>query len=57
MKKIYCLDCNKYKKFLNPKISYVFDKALVLFIIFSKCGYNNNKIFKEGERTEIGKLV
>ena len=36
MKKIYCVICGKYKKFKNPKTSYIFEKALIIFIICSK---------------------
>ena len=31
-KKIYYVKCNKYGKFKNSKISYIFDKTLVLFL-------------------------
>ena len=48
IKKIYCIKCNKYEKFKNPKTSYSFDNALVLSIIFHKCGSNDKKIFKWG---------
>ena len=44
MKEIYCIICNEYKKFKNPKISYIFEKTLVLFIICGKCGNEDNKI-------------
>ena len=47
MKKIFCIKCNKYTKFKNPKISYIFNETLVPSIICSKIGNNNNKIFKE----------
>ena len=30
---IYCIKCNKYRKFKNPKISCIFYKAVVLYII------------------------
>ena len=36
MKKIYCIICGKYKKFKNPKTSYIFEKILIIFIICSK---------------------
>ena len=52
MKKIYCIICGKYKKFLNPKISYIFDKTLFLSIIYSKCGIEDKKILKEEESVE-----
>ena len=37
MKKIYCVICGKYREFEKPKISYIFEKTLVLSIICSKC--------------------
>ena len=35
MKTIYCINCNKYRKFENPETGYIFDKILVisLFLI------------------------
>ena len=45
MKKIYCVVFGKYKKVKNPKISYIFEKTLVLSIICSKCGSKDKKIF------------
>ena len=46
MKKIYCVVCGKYKKFKNPKISYIFQKKkLVLGVICNK----DENIFKEEE--------
>ena len=40
-KKTYCVEYNKYRKFVNPKTSVFFDKALVISIIYRK-GDNNN---------------
>ena len=51
MKKIYCINCNKYRKFKNSKISYIFDQT-VLSIICNKCSSNDEKIFKEEESIE-----
>ena len=34
-KKNYCLICGDYRKFKNPKISQIFEKALVLSITCS----------------------
>ena len=45
--KTYCNVCNKYRKFKNPRISYVFQKTLDLSIVYSKCGLEYKKIFKE----------
>ena len=47
MKKIYCVICDKYRKFKNSKISYLFEKTLDLFIISSKCENEDEKTFKE----------
>ena len=57
MKKIYCIACNMYRKFKNPEISYIFDKALVLSIIRAKCCSKDEKIFKEEESIEISKIL
>ena len=53
MKTLYCVICSKYKKFKNPKISYIFEKTLVFSIVCSKCKNENEKIFKEEESIEI----
>ena len=37
MKKLYCVICGKYRKFKNPKKSYILERTLVLSIICSKC--------------------
>ena len=47
MKKICCVICGKHKKSKKPKISYIFEKTLVLSIICSKCKNKDQKIFKE----------
>ena len=47
MKEIYCINYNKYRKFKNPKISYMFNKTLVLSIIGDGCGINDKEPFKE----------
>ena len=50
MVKIYCSVCNKYRKFKNHKVSYIFEKALGLSIVYSKCGRQEyKKIFKAEE--------
>ena len=43
MKKTYCVVCGKYRKFKNPKKSYIFEKTLVLSIVCSKCNNVNEK--------------
>ena len=57
MKKIYCVICGKYRKFKNPKISYIFEKTLVLTIICSKYENKDEKIFKKEESIEILKIL
>ena len=52
MKKLYCVICNKYRIFENPKISFLLQKTLVLSIICSKCKNKDEKIFKEKDSTE-----
>ena len=57
MKKLYCIICGKYRKLLNPKISYILEKALILSIICSKCKNEEEKIFKEKESIEISNIL
>ena len=35
MKKKYCADCNNYRKFLNPKLPFIFDKNISFFLLFA----------------------
>ena len=53
MEKIYCLICDKYRKFKNPRISYIVEKSLVLSIISSKWENEDEKVFKEEKPIEI----
>ena len=56
--KIYCIKCNKYRKFKNLKLTYVFNKSLVLSIICHKCGSNNDtKLQKKKEPTEMLAII
>ena len=57
MKKLYCVICGKYRKIKKPKISYIFEKTLVLSIICSKGKNEDEKKFKEEEPTEILKIL
>ena len=43
--KIYCNICNKYRKFTNPKITYIFQKKKTLdhSIVYSKCSHKCKK--------------
>ena len=45
--KNYCVTCSKNRTFENPKILYIFEKALVLSIIYSRCNNVDEKIYKE----------
>ena len=38
MIKIFHVVCDKYRKFKNPKISYIFKTKLGASIVYSKCG-------------------
>ena len=57
MKKLYCVICGKYRKFENPKISYLLEKTFVLSISCSMCKNEDEKLFKEEESTEILKIL
>ena len=41
--------CDKYRKLKNSKISYVFDKTLVLYIACGKCGSGEKKLRKKNQ--------
>ena len=57
MKKLNCVICGKYRKFENPKISYILEKTLVLSIIFSKYKNEDERIFKKEASIEILKIL
>ena len=44
-------------KFINPKISYIYDKTLVLSIISDTCGSKNGKMFNKEESIEVLKIL
>ena len=46
MKKLCCVICGKFRKFENPKISYLLEKTLVLSIIYSKDNNEDEKSLK-----------
>ena len=54
-KKLYYVICGKYRKCKNPIIQ-VFEKVLVISIIWNKSKNEDEKIFKEEESTEILKI-
>ena len=57
MKKLCCVICGKYRTFEKPKISYILEKTLVIFIICSKCKNEDETISKEEESIEILRIV
>ena len=57
MKKMYCVICGKYRKYKDPKVSYIFEKILVLSITCSKRDNEDEKLFKEEESIEISKIL
>ena len=57
MKKIYCVILGKYRKLKNAKVSYMFEKTLVLSIICSKREDEGEKIFNKEESNEILKIL
>ena len=57
MKKSHYIICSKYGKFKNTKISYIFEKTLILSIICNKCGNKDEKSFKEEESIKILKIL
>ena len=56
-KYIYCIICNKHKKFKKPKMLYMYNKKLVFSIICEKCVSNDDKVFKEEEYMRILKVL
>ena len=56
MKKLYCIISSKLRKFEKPKISYLFEKTLVLCIICIKRKNEDEILFKEEESIEILKI-
>ena len=58
MKKVYGVICGKYRKFKNPKISFIFGKlSFFFFIIFSNYNNEAEKIFKEEESIAISRII
>ena len=57
MIKLYCIIWAEYKIFEKPKISYIFEKTLVLSVVCSKCKNDDEKKFKKEESIEISKIL
>ena len=55
MKKVYWIKCNRSRKFKKPKISNIFDKTFLLFVV--RGAVIMKKIFKEEESIEISKVL
>ena len=53
MVKICCIVCDKCRKCKNHNISFIFNKALGLSVVCSKCGNKYKKIVKEEESIKI----
>ena len=51
---MFAINIENLKK---TKISYIFKKALSLSIVYSKCGHECEKIFKEEESIEILRIL
>ena len=47
MKKLYCVICAKYRKFEKPKISYILEKTLVYYIIYSNVKMKMKKYLRK----------
>ena len=54
---MHCNVCNKYRKLKKTKISYIFKTTLSFSIVYSKCGHEYEKIFKEEESIKILKIL
>ena len=46
MKNLHCANCDRYLKFVKPKISYFLEKIVVLSTICSRCKNKDEKMFK-----------
>ena len=55
MEQIYCIKCNLFRKFKNPKI-YIFNKTFLVSNTCDKQGSNDENICKE-EYTEMLKCI
>ena len=49
MKRIHCSNPCKYRKLKKPKMSYIYEKTLVISIICDKCGSKHKKKIKKEE--------
>ena len=56
MNKLYCIICERYRKFENPK-NIIPLKKNILSIIGSKCQNEDEKLFQKEEPIEIFKVL
>ena len=56
MRKIYCINCKKYKEFKKPTI-YISYKILLRSSTCNKCGSEDEVVFKEEESLEILEIL
>ena len=52
MKKIYFINCKKYKKFIKTKISYICYNTLLFSSICKKCGSEDEKYLKKKNQSK-----
>ena len=57
MKKAYWVICCEYRKIKKPKISYLLEETLILFIICSKCKNEDEKLFKKNNQWKFFKIL
>ena len=57
MKKFYCAICGKYRKFENPKIPNLLEKALVLSIVCGSCKNEDEKKLKKKKQLRYLKFL
>ena len=57
MKNMYCIKCNKYRKFEKPRMQYIFDKNQFFLLFVVSVAITTKKIFEEQESIEILKIL
>ena len=57
MKKVYGVICGKYRKFKNPKISFIFEKLSFFSIIFSNRNNEDEKCLKKKNQLRYQKFL
>ena len=57
MKKLYCVICGKYKKFRNPKISYVFVKHQYFLLFAGSARIKMKKYLKKQDQLRFKKFL